>query len=136
MDGKKSNWLHVSSFIIICWMRISLCWKLDNDNVLYTNRDITYNCALNTMCRCFPNETNLLQISCNEITLYKLPGELRRFLPFRPNAMNRNVGARDGKLQNFFNFDHILPLTNVMIISKDNKPQSPHPLQKYFTKYF
>lgn len=79
---KNSNWLHMSSFIIIWWMKTSLCWKLDNDNVLYTNRDIAYNCALNTMCRCFPNETNLLQISCNEITLYKLPGELKRFLPF------------------------------------------------------
>lgn len=81
MGRANSKWLwlhHISSFIIICWMKTSLCWKLDNDNVLYTNRNIRESCAeyVNTMCRCFPNETHLLQISCNEITsMFKIPGE-------------------------------------------------------------
>lgn len=48
---------------------------MDNYNILYANQDILYNCPLNSMCRCFPNETKLLEINCNEVTLYKFPGE-------------------------------------------------------------
>lgn len=53
------------------------CWKLDNRNILYTNQDIVYECPLNSMCRCAspPNETRLLEINCNEVSLYKFPGE-------------------------------------------------------------
>lgn len=52
-------------------------WKLDNRNILYTNQDISYECPINTMCRCasLPNETALLEINCNEVSLYKFPGE-------------------------------------------------------------
>ncbi|CAG9800282.1 unnamed protein product [Chironomus riparius] len=59
--------------IMIYWLKLSICWKLDNDNVMYMNQDILYNCPLNTMCRCFPNETKLLEISCNEVSLFKFP---------------------------------------------------------------
>lgn len=54
-----------------------LCWKLDNRNILYTNQDIVYECPLNSMCRCAspPNETRLLEINCNEVSLYKFPGK-------------------------------------------------------------
>ncbi|XP_055589286.1 uncharacterized protein LOC129741575 [Uranotaenia lowii] len=50
-------------------------WKLDNRNILYTNQDISYECPINTMCRCasMPNETALLEINCNEVALYKFP---------------------------------------------------------------
>ncbi|XP_058814557.1 uncharacterized protein LOC131678423 [Topomyia yanbarensis] len=50
-------------------------WKLDNRNILYTNQDISYECPINTMCRCasLPNETALLEINCNEVSLYKFP---------------------------------------------------------------
>ncbi|XP_058450252.1 chaoptin [Malaya genurostris] len=50
-------------------------WKLDNQNILYTNQDISYECPINTMCRCasLPNETALLEINCNEVSLYKFP---------------------------------------------------------------
>ena len=61
--------------IMIYWLKLSICWKLDNDNVMYMNQDILYNCPLNTMCRCFPNETKLLEISCNEVSLFKFPGK-------------------------------------------------------------
>ncbi|XP_055540161.1 chaoptin [Wyeomyia smithii] len=50
-------------------------WKLDNRNILYTNQDTSYECPVNTMCRCasLPNETALLEINCNEVSLYKFP---------------------------------------------------------------
>ncbi|XP_035913397.1 chaoptin [Anopheles stephensi] len=50
-------------------------WKLDNRNIMYTNQDISYECPINTMCRCasLPNETALLEINCNEVSLYKFP---------------------------------------------------------------
>ncbi|CRL02651.1 CLUMA_CG015766, isoform A [Clunio marinus] len=54
-------------------INLSVCWKLDNYNILYANQDILYNCPLNSMCRCFPNDTKLLEINCNEVTLYKFP---------------------------------------------------------------
>lgn len=61
--------------LIMYWIKLTVCWKLDNYNLLYRNQDILYNCPLNSMCRCFPNETKLLEINCNEVTLYKFPGE-------------------------------------------------------------
>jgi hypothetical protein len=73
--------LHFSRIIvyllsIMSLISVSICWKLDNNNILYANQDILFNCPLNSMCRCFPNETSLLEINCNEVTLYKFPGEL------------------------------------------------------------
>lgn len=64
------------------WINLSVCWKLDNYNILYANQDILYSCPLNSMCRCFPNETKLLEINCNEVTLYKFPGESDRLLSY------------------------------------------------------
>jgi hypothetical protein len=60
---------------IICWIKLSVCWKLDSHNLFYTNQDVLYNCPLNSMCRCFPNATKLMEINCNEVTLYKFPGK-------------------------------------------------------------
>uniref|UniRef100_A0A1A9Z995 Uncharacterized protein n=1 Tax=Glossina pallidipes TaxID=7398 RepID=A0A1A9Z995_GLOPL len=42
-------------------------------------QDILYACPLNSMCQCagLPNETStLIEINCNEVELYKFPGEL------------------------------------------------------------
>uniref|UniRef100_A0A182LW97 Secreted protein n=1 Tax=Anopheles culicifacies TaxID=139723 RepID=A0A182LW97_9DIPT len=60
-------------------------WKLDNRNIMYTNQDISYECPINTMCRCasLPNETALLEINCNEVSLYKFPGHAGRFADIR-----------------------------------------------------
>lgn len=41
-------------------------------------QDILYACPLNSMCQCagLPNETStLIEINCNEVALYKFPGE-------------------------------------------------------------
>lgn len=57
------------------WFSVTICWKLDNSNILYANQEVLYNCPLNSMCRCFPNETSLMEINCNEVTLYKFPGK-------------------------------------------------------------
>uniref|UniRef100_A0A8W7PZP8 Uncharacterized protein n=1 Tax=Anopheles coluzzii TaxID=1518534 RepID=A0A8W7PZP8_ANOCL len=62
----------------------TLGWKLDNRNIMYTNQDISYECPINTMCRCasLPNETALLEINCNEVSLYKFPAMfIHRTLP-------------------------------------------------------
>jgi hypothetical protein len=57
--------------------KLTMSWKLDNRNLLYTNRDVIYECPLYTMCRCasLPNVTSLLEINCNEVALYKFPGK-------------------------------------------------------------
>ncbi|EDW04991.1 GH23467 [Drosophila grimshawi] len=41
-------------------------------------QDVLYACPLNSMCQCagLPNETStLIEINCNEVALYKFPGE-------------------------------------------------------------
>ncbi|XP_030377818.1 uncharacterized protein LOC115626577 [Scaptodrosophila lebanonensis] len=41
-------------------------------------QDVLYACPLNSMCQCagLPNETNtLIEINCNEVALYKFPGQ-------------------------------------------------------------
>lgn len=62
---------------MLYWCKESVCWKLDNYNLLYTNQDVLYECPLNSMCRCasFPNDTKLIEINCNEVSLYKFPGK-------------------------------------------------------------
>lgn len=44
-------------------------------------QDVLYACPLNSMCQCagMPNETStLIEINCNEVALYKFPGETER----------------------------------------------------------
>lgn len=43
-------------------------------------QDVLYACPLNSMCQCagMPNETStLIEINCNEVALYKFPGETK-----------------------------------------------------------
>lgn len=44
-------------------------------------QDVLYACPLNSMCQCagMPNETStLIEINCNEVALYKFPGETKK----------------------------------------------------------
>jgi hypothetical protein len=75
MDKNVLCFYEFTCILVMCWMKLLMCWKVDNHNILNTNQDIINSCLLNTMCRCFPNETDLKQISCNELNLYKLPGK-------------------------------------------------------------
>lgn len=74
MNRCKFYYLFMAS---MCWLKCVCCWKLDNKNLFYTNQDVVYECPLNSMCRCAspPNETRLLEINCNEVSLYKFPGK-------------------------------------------------------------
>lgn len=75
MDKNVLCFYEFTCILVMCWIKLLMCWKIDNHNILNTNQDIINSCLLNTMCRCFPNETDLKQISCNELNLYKLPGK-------------------------------------------------------------
>lgn len=57
--------------VVIYWMKISMCWKLEDK---YFDQDISFKCGLNSMCKCYPNETNLLLLSCHELFIFTLPG--------------------------------------------------------------
>lgn len=75
--SKHKHQLILISISIFYWIKLSNGWKLDNRNILHTNQNILFACPLNTMCQCagLPNETSLLEISCNEVSLYKFPGK-------------------------------------------------------------
>lgn len=60
------------SLVVVCWMKFSMGIQLDSHN--FMNQDISYNCASNLKCKCFPNETKSVQISCNELHLFAFPG--------------------------------------------------------------
>lgn len=50
-------------------------------------QDILYSCPLNSMCQCagLPNETTtLIEINCNEVELYKFPGEKNIYTTGKP----------------------------------------------------
>lgn len=86
--SKHKHQLILISISIFYWIKLSNGWKLDNRNILHTNQNILFACPLNTMCQCagLPNETSLLEINCNEVSLYKFPGKFSVFFLFLRNV--------------------------------------------------
>lgn len=70
------------------WLRLIVClvvrvsfiygWRPESREMLRASPNTLYSCPFNSMCHCLtmPNETTVLEINCNEVSLYKFPGEL------------------------------------------------------------
>lgn len=76
---KERWWLR----LIVCLVRVSFIygWRPESREMLRASPNTLYSCPFNSMCHCLtmPNETTVLEINCNEVSLYKFPGELFRF---------------------------------------------------------
>ena len=72
---KERWWLR----LIVCLARVSLIygWRLEGRSSASYSAAALYSCPFNSMCHCLtmPNETTVLEINCNEVSLYKFPGE-------------------------------------------------------------
>lgn len=74
---KERWWLR----LIVCLVvRVSLIygWRPESREMLRASPIALYSCPFNSMCHCLtlPNETTVLEINCNEVSLYKFPGKL------------------------------------------------------------